>query len=124
MAVMERVSGKTVEELVAIIRFQEKQIREREVELRHKSEQARSLAAELLIAHEQLALLRHKLFGRASEKLSGEEARQALLFNEAELLADSDAERTAEATTASVAAHTRNECSRAHEKEAGTKALA
>ena len=107
MAVMEPRNGKTVEELVAIIRFQEKQIREREVELRHKSEQARSLAAELLRAHEQIALLRHRLFGRMSEKLTGEDARQGRLFNEAEASADAEAQHLPETETTTVGAHQR-----------------
>jgi transposase len=48
------------------------------------SGEVRELKNKILRDAEELALLRHRLFGRMSEKLSGEDERQGKLFNEAE----------------------------------------
>ncbi len=47
-----------------------------------------TLRSKAEVLEDELRLLKHKLFGRRSEKLSAEEQRQASLFDEAEWIAD------------------------------------
>jgi transposase len=55
---------------------------------------------------EQLQLLRHKIFGRRSERFTAEDLRQSSLFDEAELADGEQVERPSEPTI-EVAAHRR-----------------
>ena len=56
---------------------------------------------------EELQLLRRKLFGRSAEKLSGEEQKQLLLFNEAEDIIFAQRQKPAAQERVEVKAHTR-----------------
>ena len=50
------------------------------------------------VLEDELRLLRHKLFGRRSERLTAEELQQASLFDEAEWIAEEQKRRPAEPT--------------------------
>lgn len=96
----------TVEEFQRLIREQNEKIRDLSAALLQKERELEHKDRELEQKYQELALLRHKLFGRMSEKLSGEDAHQALLFNEAEATAESDPEDP-ETDSVAVAAHAR-----------------
>lgn len=97
----------TVDKLQAIIRAQE-------ADLRQKTEQIRALSFDPLRKEEEIALLRHKIFGRMSEKLTGEDCTQGKLFNEAEATADALGveDRSEAGETVAVAGHTRKKTGR------------
>ena len=65
------------------------------------------LNAQKSALEDEVQTLRAKLFGRKSEKLDREDARQARLFNEAEVIADQPELIAADSTT-TVTAHTRS----------------
>lgn len=59
------------------------------------------------VLEEELRLLRHKIFGRRSERLSGEELKQSSLFDEAESTLEAAAKTQQPEASVEVAAHRR-----------------
>ena len=101
----------SVEELQELVR---RIVRQHDEELAHLNAELERERAERIehqnkaIEHfEELQLLRRKLFGRSAEKLSEEEQKQLLLFNEAEEIVFSRSNAPAPEQRIEVRAHTR-----------------
>jgi transposase len=91
-----------IKSLAAEVANLKTQIHEQQVYYEKRIDEIRT-KAELL--EQENKVLRHRLFGRKSEKLTQEDYKQMVLFDEAECATDEESER--EKTEVSVAGHTR-----------------
>lgn len=117
-----RLKAIIAEQVLSILRYEEEVDRHREEahlyreevdrhrsELQHKEEELARARAYAERLEEMVRLLRHRHFGRASEKVKGEEhPRQLGIFNEAEALWEEPSEESSsEGSTIEVRAHRR-----------------
>ena len=73
----------------------------------HLRKEISYLTSRAEVLEEELRLLRHKIFGRRSERFTAEDRRQSSLFDEAELTEGEHLERPSSESTIQVAAHRR-----------------
>jgi hypothetical protein len=87
-------------------------IRQLEASLEKERAQKIEYQHEALKHFEQIQLLRRRIFGRRAEKLSEEDRRQLLLFNEAEEILLAQGSQKPEEQTVEVRAHSRRKSGR------------
>jgi transposase len=104
-----------IDELKRIIASQNTLLKERDTELKDKSKLLerntdilRNNSIEIKILKEKVSLLQSRLFSKRSEKMGPIEQTQSVLFNEIEVLHDSDPELSLDEESVTIPAHQRN----------------
>jgi transposase len=104
-----------IDELKRIIASQNTLLKERDTELKDKSKLLerntdilRNNSIEIKILKEKVSLLQSRLFSKRSEKMGPIEQTQSVLFNEIEVLHDSDPELSLDEESVTIPAHQRS----------------